>query len=93
MIYLKRKQIILILTKKLVQIIILKTMKNKLANKFFESSSFTNKKCDEKGCNEDGKFIAPKSPNSGEKYFFCLKHIKLYNKSSTKLRKAVTRIF
>ena len=55
-------------------------MKNKLANKFFESSSFTNKKCDEKGCNEDGKFIAPKSPNSGEKYFFCLKHIKLYNK-------------
>ena len=55
-------------------------MKNKLAKKFFESSSFTNKKCDEKGCNEDGKFIAPKSPNSGEKYFFCLKHIKLYNK-------------
>ena len=55
-------------------------MKNKPAKKIFESTKFQIKKCDEKGCNEEGSFIAPKSPNSNEKYFFCLKHIKLYNK-------------
>ena len=55
-------------------------MKNKPAKKFFESTNYSNKQCDEKGCNEEGNFIAPKSPNSSEKYFFCLKHIKLYNK-------------
>ena len=55
-------------------------MKNKPAKKIFESSDYSIKKCDEKGCNEEGNFIAPKSPNSSEKYFFCLKHIKLYNK-------------
>ncbi len=55
-------------------------MKNKPAKKFFESTNYSIKKCDEKGCNEEGNFIAPKSPNSSEKYFFCLKHIKLYNK-------------
>ena len=55
-------------------------MKNKPTKKFFESTNYSIKKCDEKGCNEEGNFIAPKSPNSSEKYFFCLKHIKLYNK-------------
>ena len=55
-------------------------MKNKPTKKFFESTNYSNKQCDEKGCNEEGNFIAPKSPNSSEKYFFCLKHIKLYNK-------------
>ena len=55
-------------------------MKNKPANKFFESTDYSIKKCDEKGCKEEGNFIAPKSPNNNEKYFFCLKHIKLYNK-------------
>ena len=55
-------------------------MKNKPAKKFFESTNYSIKLCDEKGCNEEGNFIAPKSPNSNEKYFFCLKHIKLYNK-------------
>ena len=55
-------------------------MKNKPAKRFFESTNYSNKQCDEKGCNEEGNFIAPKSPNSNEKYFFCLKHIKLYNK-------------
>ena len=53
-------------------------MKNKPAKKIFESTKFQIKKCDEKGCNEEGSFIAPKSPNSNEKYFFCLKHIKIY---------------
>ena len=55
-------------------------MKNKPAKKFFESTNYSIKRCDEKGCSEAGKFIAPKSPGSSEKYFFCLKHIKLYNK-------------
>lgn len=55
-------------------------MKNKPAKKFFESTNYSIKQCDEKGCKEEGIFIAPKSPNSSEKYFFCLKHIKLYNK-------------
>ena len=55
-------------------------MKNKPAKKFFESANYSIRQCDEKGCNEEGNFIAPKSPNNNEKYFFCLKHIKLYNK-------------
>ena len=55
-------------------------MKNKPAKKIFENTNYSIKKCDEKGCTEDGNFVAPKSPNSNEKYFFCLKHIKLYNK-------------
>ena len=36
--------------------------------------------CQEKGCSNEGEYIAPKSPNSKEKYFFCLDHIKVYNK-------------
>ena len=36
--------------------------------------------CQEKGCLNEGEYIAPKSPNSKEKYFFCLDHIKIYNK-------------
>ena len=44
-------------------------MKNKPAKKFFESTNYSTKQCDEKGCNEEGSFIAPKSPNNSEKYF------------------------
>ncbi len=36
--------------------------------------------CHEKGCSNAGEYMAPKSPNSNEKYFFCHEHIKLYNK-------------
>ncbi len=36
--------------------------------------------CHEKGCSNAGEYMAPKSPNSNEKYFFCHDHIKLYNK-------------
>ena len=36
--------------------------------------------CQEKGCLNEGEYIAPKSPNSKERYFFCLDHIKIYNK-------------
>ena len=36
--------------------------------------------CHEKGCLNEGEYEAPKSPNSKEKYFFCLHHIKIYNK-------------
>ena len=40
------------------------------------------KKCDIKNCKEKGKFKAPKSRiRLNEYYFFCLKHIKEYNKS------------
>ena len=35
--------------------------------------------CQEKGCFNEGEYEAPKSPNSEEKYFFCLHHIKIYN--------------
>ena len=36
--------------------------------------------CQEKGCLNEGEYMAPKSPNNNEKYFFCLDHIKIYNK-------------
>ena len=36
--------------------------------------------CQEKDCLNEGEYEAPKSPHSNEKYFFCLKHIKIYNK-------------
>ena len=36
--------------------------------------------CQEKDCLNEGEYMAPKSPNSKEKYFFCLDHIKIYNK-------------
>ena len=55
-----------------------------MKKKATKSSNFfkdTNRKiCDESNCNELGEFYAPKSPNSSEKYLFCIKHIKLYNK-------------
>ncbi len=40
------------------------------------------KKCDKEGCNEKGEFKAPKSRILlNQYYFFCLSHIKEYNKS------------
>ena len=46
----------------------------------WEKSSF--KKCDIKNCKETGKFKAPKSRvKLNEYYFFCLEHVKEYNKS------------
>jgi len=40
------------------------------------------KKCDSSNCKEKGEFRAPKSRiRLNEYYFFCLKHIKEYNKS------------
>ena len=36
--------------------------------------------CHENGCLKEGEYMAPKSPNNNEKYFFCLDHIKIYNK-------------
>tara|TARA_Y200000002_G_C22580599_1_gene620693 strand:+ start:170 stop:736 length:567 start_codon:yes stop_codon:yes gene_type:complete len=46
---------------------------------FFKSDCST-KICDEVNCTEVGEYEAPKSPNSNEKYTFCLHHIKSYNK-------------
>ena len=40
------------------------------------------KKCDSENCNERGEFRAPKSRIMlNEYYFFCLEHVKIYNKS------------
>ena len=47
--------------------------------------------CQEKGCLNEGEYMAPKSPNSKEKYFFCLDHIKIYNNFSMK-RSGLRRI-
>jgi len=38
------------------------------------------KSCDVIGCKNPGGYEAPKSPNSKEKYSFCLSHVKEYNK-------------
>tara|TARA_B100000575_G_scaffold124489_1_gene99311 strand:- start:2723 stop:3316 length:594 start_codon:yes stop_codon:yes gene_type:complete len=55
----------------------LEIQKNNLS---WERSSF--KKCDKIDCNEKGEFKAPKSRILlNEYYFFCLEHIKEYNKS------------
>jgi len=49
-------------------------------NLSWEKSSF--KKCDSDKCNEKGEYRAPKSRIMLNEYFyFCLKHIKVYNKS------------
>ena len=56
-------------------------MKKKSIQKsvFFKAKNFE-KKCDEINCDQVGEYSAPKSPNSNERYNFCLEHIKLYNK-------------
>ena len=56
-------------------------MKKKSTNhsNFFDNDSSI-KICDEVNCKEIGEYEAPKTPNSKEKYTFCLKHIKIYNK-------------
>ena len=47
----------------------------------WENKDF-NYECDEKNCKELGKYRAPKSrSNLNNYYFFCLKHVKEYNKS------------
>ena len=55
-------------------------MKNKSTSKpdFFGLKT-NKKKCDEINCDRYGEYLAPKSPNSPEKYLFCSKHIQLYN--------------
>ena len=42
----------------------------------------TNKVCDHENCNENGEYKAPKSrSNLKNYYYFCLNHVKEYNKS------------
>lgn len=42
----------------------------------------TKKECDHKNCNENGEYKAPKSRlNLKNYYYFCLNHVKIYNKS------------
>ena len=52
---------------------------NKLFKQYVEDQPNV-KLCDEKDCNNPGEYEAPKSPNSNERYIFCLQHIKDYNK-------------
>ena len=54
--------------------------KKSIDNSVFFQNEDCEKKCDEINCDQAGEYYAPKSPNSSEKYVFCLKHIKLYNK-------------
>ena len=52
--------------------------KNKGSSGAFEGSSH---KCDVVGCELIGKYRAPKSPKNVEEFnWFCLKHVKEYNK-------------
>tara|TARA_B100000963_G_C22595731_1_gene657740 strand:+ start:511 stop:1077 length:567 start_codon:yes stop_codon:yes gene_type:complete len=56
-------------------------MKNKSTNKSdFFGLKTTKRKCDAINCDKYGEYLAPKSPNSNDKYLFCLEHIKAYNK-------------
>ena len=50
---------------------IMKKRLNKLFIKLEDDHSNT-KLCDEKYCNNPGEYEAPKSPNSSERYIFCL---------------------
>ena len=47
--------------------------------------------CDKKGCKSEGRYKAPKSKlNIRNYYFFCLKHVKEYNKSWDYYKKYVS---
>ena len=56
--------------------------KHDIANNTLSWESFTPKICDNLACKNIGEHKAPKSRlNLSEYYFFCLKHVKEYNKS------------
>ena len=56
-------------------------MKKKSIEYIFNKILGVNEKsCDVVGCKNPGGYVAPKSPNSKEKYSFCLTHVKEYNK-------------
>lgn len=49
---------------------------------FTHPSPLSERPCDQQGCPEKGEFRAPKSPHSlREYYWFCLNHVRDYNKS------------
>lgn len=53
-----------------------------------ENSNLENATCGWSGCSGEGKFPAPKSPeNRDDRYYFCLEHIREYNKSWDFFRK------
>jgi hypothetical protein len=53
-----------------------------IAKKNLSWEKFNPKKCDNTSCKEEGSFKAPKSRlNLNSYYFFCLKHVTIYNKS------------
>ena len=55
-------------------------MRRKKKKYDWESSTLHKVMCDQVGCKLEGEYKAPKTPNSKEKYNFCLKHVKIYNK-------------
>ena len=46
-----------------------------------ETDPVSLKTCDFDGCTEVGDYPAPKSPNSNDKWHFCLNHVTEYNKN------------
>jgi hypothetical protein len=53
-----------------------------IANKNLSWEKLQHKICDELNCNQLGEFKAPKSRSQlNAYYYFCLKHVKEYNKS------------
>ena len=55
--------------------------KKKIARDFpWEKNKLNTRKCDQDQCNKLGEHKAPKSVNSKEVYYFCLEHVKIYNK-------------
>lgn len=56
----------------------MKTRKSKYFNSQTEDNSRT---CDHPGCKEKGEYRAPKTRNLNEYYWFCLKHVREYNKN------------
>ena len=55
-------------------------MKKKSNKPLFSNLIIKKLDCVRKRLFQSRKYEAPKSPNSKEKYFFCLEHIKIYNK-------------
>ncbi len=54
----------------------------KTRSKYFNpQTEDASRKCDHPGCNEKGEYRAPKNRRLNEYYWFCLKHVREYNKN------------
>ncbi len=52
-----------------------------MRKKYFEPQSPVSRKCDFPGCENQGEYRAPKDRNLKEYYWFCLDHVREYNKN------------